>query len=108
MIPIIMTLALLSFDVQAKGKIYNAPKDYTNQQKINRGDKIPPRMVTCRLKKRIKAKNGDEVCIYQGQNKTYELSIEKNCPRQYRCEYKPWGQEPNIYSVIDSLNESVK
>ena len=115
MIAIIMTLALLSFDVQAKGKIYE-PKDpkygkaknYTRSQQIQRGTRIPPKMVTCRLKKRVKAKNGDEVCIYKGQNKTYELSIEKNCPRQYKCEYNPWGQEPNIYSVIDSLNESVK
>ena len=103
-----MILALLSVDVQAKGKIYNAPKDYTRDQKINRGDIIPPRMVTCRLKKRVKAKNGDEVCKYQGQNKTYELTIENRCPRQYKCKYNPWGEEPNIYNVIESLNESVK
>ena len=29
---------------------------------------------------------------------------EDNCPRQYKCEYDPWGKEPNIDDVIDSLN----
>jgi hypothetical protein len=65
-------------------------------------------MVTCRLKKRVKTKSGEEVCIYQGQNKTYEMAIEQNCPRQYLCKYNPYGDEPNIGSVIDSLNDAVK
>ena len=65
-------------------------------------------MVTCRLKKRVKTKSGQEVCIYQGQNKTYEMTIENSCPRQYKCQYNPFGSEPNIGSVIDSLNDAVK
>ena len=43
-------------------------------------------------------------CIYIGNNKTYELMIESWCPRQYKCIYNPWGKEPNIDDVIDSLN----
>ena len=89
-------------------KIYGTKKDYTRQQKIQRGDIILPRMVTCRLKKRVKTKSGEEVCIYQGQNKTYEMAIENKCPRQYKCKYNPFGSEPNIGSVIESLNEAVK
>ena len=89
-------------------KIYGTKRDYTYQQKIQRGDIILPKMVTCRLKKRVKTKSGEEVCIYQGQNKTYEMAIENNCPRQYKCKYNPYGDVPNIGSVIDSLNEAVK
>ena len=99
------------------GKIYqpkNQNKHYgqrnklTRQQKIRQGLIKEPRMVTCKLKKRKKAKNGDEVCIYEGQNRTYEMAIERNCPRQYKCKYNPYGEEPNIYSVIEGINESLK
>tara|TARA_B100001093_G_scaffold427497_1_gene421860 strand:- start:3669 stop:4049 length:381 start_codon:yes stop_codon:yes gene_type:complete len=99
------------------GKMYT-PKDknkhlgqrnkLTRQQKIQQGLITLPRMVTCRLKKRVKTKSGEEVCIYQGQNKTYEMAIENKCPREYKCKYNPYGSEPNIGSVIDSLNEAVK
>ena len=101
----------------AGGKMY-VPKDknqhygqrnkLTRQQKIQQGIIKEPKMVTCRLKKRTKTKSGEEVCIYQGQNKTYEMAIEINCPKQYQCKYNPYGDEPNIDSVIDSLNEAVK
>jgi len=101
----------------AGGKMY-VPKDknkhlgqrnrLTRQQKIQQGLIVLPKMVTCRLKKRKKTRSGEEVCIYQGQNKTYEMAIEKNCPKQYKCKYNPFGEEPNIGSVIDSLNEAVK
>lgn len=87
-------------------RFYNKP--LTRQQKIQQGLIKQPRMVTCKLKKRLKAKNGEEVCIYQGQNRTYEMAIERNCPRQYKCKYNPWGEEPNIYSVIEGINESMK
>jgi hypothetical protein len=89
-------------------KIYGKKNEYSRSQKLNQGITKNPKMVTCMLKKRLKAKNGDEVCIYQGQNRTYEMAIEKNCPRKYKCLYNPYGEEPNIYSVIDSLNESAK
>ena len=36
------------------------------------------------------------------------MAIENTCPRQYKCEYNPYGEVPNIGSVIDSLNEAVK
>ena len=98
----------IMMEAYAGAKTYGTKKDYTRQQKIQRGDIVLPRMVTCRLKKRMKAKNGDEVCIYQGQNKTYEMAIEKNCPRQYKCKYNPYGDEPNISSVIDGINEAMK
>ena len=47
-------------------------------------------------------------CIYIGNNKTYEMMIESWCPRQYKCVYNPWGKEPNIDDVINSLNSAVK
>jgi hypothetical protein len=99
---------LISSVAIAGAKTYGTKKDYTRQQKIQRGDIVLPKMVTCRLKKRVKTKSGEEVCISQGQNKTYEMAIENKCPRQYKCKYNPYGNEPNIGSVIDSLNDAVK
>ena len=96
---------------QGKGnqkKIYGTFRPLTRTQKIQHGLIKEPQMVTCRLKKRVKTKSGEEVCIYQGQNKTYEMAIEQNCPRQYLCKYNPYGDEPNIGNVIDSLNDAVK
>jgi hypothetical protein len=96
---------------QGKGnqkKIYGTVRPLTRTQKIQQGLIKEPKMVTCRLKSRKKTKSGEEVCIYQGQNKTYEMAIERNCPKQYKCKYNPYGEEPNIGSVIDSLNEAVK
>jgi len=101
--------------IDAGGKMYQPTgnskyysKPLTKTQRERQGLTKKPKMVTCMLKKRLRAKNGDEVCIYQGQNRTYEMAIEKNCPRKYKCLYNPYGEEPNIYSVIDSLNESAK
>ena len=89
-------------------KIYGQKKNLTKQQKINQGIDIKPKMTLCRLKKRVKTKSGEEVCIYEGGNKTFEMAIENRCPRSYQCEYNPHGAEPNIDSVIDSLNDAVK
>ena len=107
-----------SWDAYGGGKIYSPPNDskkiygqkknLTKQQKINQGIDIKPKMTLCRLKKRVKTKSGEEVCIYEGGNKTFEMAIENRCPRSYQCEYNPHGDEPNIDSVIDSLNDAVK
>ena len=107
-IGIVWTIILMwaaCWDAYGGGKIYSPPNDskkiygqkknLTTKQKINQGDIILPKMVTCRLKKRVKTKSGEEVCIYQGQNKTYEMAIENSCPRQYKCKYNPFGSEPN-------------
>mgnify|MGYP001170297970 CR=1 FL=1 len=115
---ILTWVILIVADAYGGGKIYSPPNDskkiygqkknLTTKQNINQGNIILPKMVTCRLKKRVKTKSGEEVCIYQGQNKTYEMAIENSCPRQYKCKYNPFGSEPNIGSVIDSLNDAVK
>ena len=118
---IIWTIILMwatSWDAYGGGKIYSPPNDskkiygqkknLTKQQKINQGIDIKPKMTLCRLKKRVKTKSGEEVCIYEGGNKTFEMAIENRCPRSYQCEYNPHGAEPNIDSVIDSLNDAVK
>ena len=64
---------------------------------------------TCRLKKRVKSRyTGRQACIYIGGNKTYTLMYEDNCPRTYKCVYQPWGKEPNIDDVVDSLNSIKK
>tara|TARA_X000001382_G_scaffold123629_1_gene107584 strand:+ start:152 stop:535 length:384 start_codon:yes stop_codon:yes gene_type:complete len=102
--------------VEGAGKIYT-PKEpkygeqrnYTRQQNIQRGTKVLKKYTTCRLMKRIQSRSsGLQACIYRGGNKTYELMYEKNCPRQYKCVYNPGQPEPNIDSVVDSLNSIAK
>ncbi len=115
---VIILIWAASWDAYGGGKIYSPPNDskkiygqkknLTKQQKINQGIDIKPKMTLCRLKKRVKTKSGEEVCIYEGGNKTFEMAIENRCPRSYQCEYNPHGAEPNIDSVIDSLNDAVK
>ena len=51
---------LISSTALAGAKQYGQKKDYTRQQKIQRGDIVLPQMVTCRLKKRVKTKTGEE------------------------------------------------
>ena len=97
------------FSSKAYGSNYTyVPKPYTKQQLQNQGKIEKKKYTTCRLKKRIKSKTGQMACIYIGNNKTYELMIESWCPKQYKCIYNPWGKEPNIDDVIDSLNNATK
>jgi len=84
------------------------PKVYTKQQLENQGKIEKKKYTTCRLKKRINSKTGQMACIYIGNNQTYEMMIESWCPKQYKCIYNPWGKEPNIDDVIDSLNNATK
>ena len=92
-IAIIWTIILIwaaSWDAYGGGKIYSPPNDskkiygqkknLTKQQKINRY-RFNQRWTLCRLKKRVKTKSGEEVCIYEGGNKTFEMAIENRCPR---------------------------
>ena len=97
------------FSSKAYGKDYTyVPKPYTKQQLQNQGKIEKKKYTTCRLKKRIKSKTKQMACIYIGNNQTYELMIESWCPKQYKCRYNPWGKEPNIDDVIDSLNNATK
>ena len=89
----------------AGAKTIGGKKDYTRQQKIQRGDIIEKKFTTWRLKKILKSRSGKQACIYQGGNKTYELMYEDNCPKQYKCHYNPNSTEPNIDNVMDSLNQ---
>jgi hypothetical protein len=34
--------------------------------------------------------------------------VEGQCPIEFQCKYDPHGKEPNIDSVVDSLNDSFK
>ena len=45
---------------------------------------------------------------YQGGNKTFEMMIERNCPKQYKCIYNPNGEEPDIDKVMESLRSIAK
>lgn len=93
---------------QPKGdkKIYGSPKQYTRQQQIQRGTREEKKYTTCRLMKTLKSRTtGKQACIYRGGNQTFELMYEDNCPKQYQCVYNPGQQEPNIDSVVDSLNQ---
>ena len=82
--------------------------DWTWEQEKRKGIREDPKYVTCRRYKRVKAKNGQQVCLYKGANNTYSLVVEGECPVEFRCKYDPDGQEPNIDSVVDSLNEKFK
>ena len=87
-------------------KIYGAPKQYTRQQQIQRGTRVEKKYTTCRLAKMIKSQTtGKQACIYRGGNRTFELMFEDSCPKQYQCVYNPGQPEPNIDSVVDSLNQ---
>lgn len=107
-IAVIFIIIAIYFQAFAKGKIYNAPKDYTYSQKVWQGKVIPKKYTTCRLKKRVTSKSGNQACIYEGGNKTFELVYEKFCPRKFQCVYNPNQKEPNIDDVIDSLNKATK
>jgi hypothetical protein len=101
---------VLSIKAFAKGKLYNAPKDYTRQQKIQRGEIIEPVMTTCRLKLQ-KVFKDKMACVYVGAQKTYELEftdIHIGCPRKYKCKLNPNGKEPNIDQVMESLRSIAK
>ena len=82
--------------------------DWTWEQEKRLGKRENPKYVTCRRFKRVQAKSGQQVCIYKGANNTFTLVVEGQCPSEYRCKYDPNGQEPNIDSVVDSLNDSFK
>ena len=82
--------------------------DWTWDQEKRLGKREDPKYVTCRRFKRVQAKSGQQVCIYKGANTTFTLVVEGQCPAEYRCKYDPDGQEPNIDSVVDSLNDSFK
>ena len=82
--------------------------DWTWEQEKRLGKREDPKYVTCRRYKRVQAKSGQQVCLYKGANDTYQLVVEGQCPMEYQCKYEPHGQEPNIDSVVDSLNDSFK
>ena len=82
--------------------------DWTWEQEIRKGVREDPKYVTCRRYKRRKARNGQQVCLYKGANDTYTLVVEGECPVEFQCRYDPGGQEPNIDSVVDSINDSFK
>ena len=82
--------------------------DWTWEQEKRLGKREDPKYVTCRRYKRVQAKSGQQVCIYKGANNTFTLVVEGQCPMEYQCKYDPHGQEPNIDSVVDSLNDSFK
>ena len=100
---------VVTFKVYADGYKYK-PKDYTRQQKIQRGTIVLPTMTTCRLKKR-KVYKDKLACIYQGAQKTFTLDftdLANGCPRKYKCVLDPNGSEPSIDSVMDSLRSIAK
>ena len=82
--------------------------DWTWEQEKRLGKREDPKYITCRRYKRVQAKSGQQVCLYRGANDTYQLVVEGQCPVTYQCKYNPHGQEPNIDSVVDSLNDSFK
>tara|TARA_A100001015_G_scaffold255541_2_gene297033 strand:- start:11402 stop:11812 length:411 start_codon:yes stop_codon:yes gene_type:complete len=84
------------------------PSDWTWEQEMRKGVREDPKYITCRRYKRVQTKGGQQVCLYRGANNTYTLVVEGQCPSTYQCKYDPNGKEPNIDSVLDSLNDSFK
>ena len=85
-------------------------KEYTRQQKIQRGEIVLPIMTTCRLMKQ-KVFKDKMACIYRGANKTYELEftdVRVGCPKKYQCVLKPNSKEPNIDQIMESLRSIAK
>ena len=98
-----LVLGLKAFAYEYKSK------DYTRQQKIWQGKVQEKKYTTCRLKKIVKSQiTGEQACIYQGGNKTFEMMIERNCPKQYKCIHNPNGEEPDIDKVMKSLRSIAK
>ena len=100
---------VVTFKAFADGYKYKS-KDYTRQQKIQRGTIVLPTMTTCRLKKR-KVYKDKLACIYQGAQKTFTLDftdLANGCPRKYQCVLDPNGKEPSIDSVMESLRSIAK
>ena len=104
MIKFFLIFCVIVSTALAGAKTVGTKKDYTRQQKIQRGDIHLKKYTTCRLKKIIQSRSGEQACIYQGGNKTYELMFDNNCPKQFKCVYNPNSKEPNIDNVMDSLN----
>ncbi len=103
-----LVLGVLVVTVKAFAYEYKS-KDYTRQQKIWQGKIKEKKYTTCRLKKRVVSKiTKKQACIYQGGNRTFEMMIEKNCPKQYKCLYNPDGDEPDIDKVMESLRSITK
>jgi len=85
-------------------------KELTRQQKINQGLIKEDQLVVCRLKKQ-KVYKGKVACIYQGANRTFELSfqdIRVGCVKNFQCVLNPNGKEPNIDDVMESLRSIAK
>ena len=82
--------------------------DWTWEQEKRLGMRDDPKYVTCRRVKRVRARDGSDVCVYKGANNTWALQVEFNCPQQFQCIYDPGNKEPNIDSVVDSINSSFK
>ena len=104
MIKYLRLLILIPTRAVACAKTIGGKKDYTRQQKIQRDDIIEKKYTTCRLKKIVQSRSGEQACIYEGGNKTFELMFDNNCPKQFKCVYNPNSKEPNIDNVMDSLN----
>tara|TARA_B100001093_G_scaffold114670_1_gene107003 strand:+ start:267 stop:1007 length:741 start_codon:yes stop_codon:yes gene_type:complete len=85
-------------------------KQLTRQQKINQGLIKEPKLVLCRLKKQ-KVYKGKVACIYQGANRTFELSFQDvriGCVKNFKCKLNPNGSEPSIDKVMESLRSIAK
>ena len=85
-------------------------KQLTRQQQINQGLIKEPKLVLCRLKKQ-KVYKGKVACIYQGANRTFELSFQDvriGCVKNFRCKLNPNGKEPSIEQVMESLRSIAK
>ena len=108
-IAVVIISFVITFKAFADGYKYKS-KQLTRQQKINQGLIKEPKLVTCRLKKQ-KVYKGKVACIYQGANRTFELSFQDvriGCVKNFKCKLNPNGSEPSIDKVMESLRSIAK
>jgi len=107
----VIAVVIIGFVITFKAFAYEyKSKQLTRQQKINQGLIKEPKLVTCRLKKQ-KVYKGKVACIYQGANRTFELSFQDvriGCVKNFKCELNPNGSEPSIDKVMESLRSIAK
>tara|TARA_R100001443_G_scaffold51284_1_gene63257 strand:- start:229 stop:534 length:306 start_codon:yes stop_codon:yes gene_type:complete len=76
---------------------------------FTKDDKV--KMTTCRLASQILG-NNQRVCVFVGANNTqyreYVPYDAGECPRQYKCPYRPNEEPFDIKSVIKSIKEQFR
>ena len=100
----------------AKGKIYNAPKDYTRNQLIHQGQIKKKVLTTCRLFAQDLKDSGTRWCFYQtrvGFKRLYSTITQDSvvkCQREFKCIISKLTDSPpkEVNDTMKNLNKGFK